>query len=83
MNSKILLEQLLQLTVWLPIKNYESYEVSICGMIRNINTKLTLKHGINNAGYYYVILSKNLKRKSHNIHRLVAKQFIPNINNDK
>ena len=47
MDSKVLLQQLLQLTVWLPIKDYENYEVSICGQVRNVNTKRMLKNQIN------------------------------------
>ena len=81
MNSKELLEQLLQFTVWLPIKGYDNYEVSICGMIRNVITKRILKPGINN-GYYSVVLC-NGKHKTLNIHRLVAQHFIPNIKNDE
>ena len=82
MNSKILLEQLLQLTIWLPIKGYDNYEVSICGMVRNVITKRILKPNINTHNYYYVNLYNNHKVKKHYIHRLVAKQFIPNIEND-
>ena len=83
MNSKRLLEQLLQLTVWLPIKNYDNYEVSICGMVRNITSKRILKNQINNHNYYHVILYKNGKSKIHYIHHIVAIHFIPNINNAK
>ena len=83
MDYKLLLEQLKMITVWLPIKNYENYEVSICGMVRNVNTKRILKPSVSNVGYYYVNLYKNIKVKKHTIHRLVGKTFIPNINNDK
>ena len=55
-DYKLLLEQLKMITVWLPINGYDNYEVSICGMVRNVNTKRILKPGINNGGYYYVIL---------------------------
>ena len=82
-NRKILLQQLLLLTVWLPIKNYENYEVSICGSVRNITTKRILKPSIDTVGYYHVILYKNGKCKLYKVHRLVAKHFIPNINNAK
>ena len=82
MNSKILLEQLLLKTVWLPIKDYDNYEVSICGSVRNAITKRVLKPGIDGPGYYYVDLCKNGNHKKHKIHRLVARQFIPNINNN-
>ena len=83
MDYKLLLEQLLNLTVWLPIKNYDNYEVSICGQVRNMITKQILKPQFRKCGYYYVNLYKNNKMKHHYIHRLVSIHFIPNINNDK
>ena len=43
MEYKLLLQQLLQLTIWLPIKVYDNYEVSICGMVSNVITKRILK----------------------------------------
>ena len=83
MNSKELLEQLLQLTIWLDIKGYENYQISICGSVRNVKTKRILIPIINTHGYYYVNLYKNNKMKHEFIHRLVAIHFIPNINNSK
>jgi hypothetical protein len=80
--SKIeLLNKLLELTVWLPIKDYPNYEVSICGQVRNVTTKRILKPGIRGNGYYFVVLCNKNSIKSHSIHRLVAKAFIPNIFN--
>jgi hypothetical protein len=37
-----------------------------------------LKFGHRKNGYLYIVLSKNNKQKKENIHRLVAKAFIPN-----
>ena len=72
------------ITVWLPIKNYENYEVSICGMVRNITSKRILKPKINGCTIFFVDLYENKsKAKKHYIHQLVAKHFLPNINNDK
>ena len=51
-------------------------------MTRNVNTKRILKPAITKSGYYYVVLY-NGKHKTHNIHRLVAQHFIPNIKNAK
>ena len=82
MNNNQLLQQLLQLTVWLPIKGYDNYEVSICGMVRNVNTKKILRPSICKNGYYCVNLYQKSIRKLHKIHRLVAKHFIPNLNNN-
>ena len=43
MSNTELLNQLLNLTVWLPIKDYPNYEVSICGSVRNVKTKRILR----------------------------------------
>ena len=59
--SKIeLLNQLLQLTVWMPIDGYENYEISICGQVRNIKTKRVLRPRFK-KGYYSAYLYKNDK----------------------
>ncbi len=47
MNRIELLNKLLELTIWLPIKGYEHYQISICGQVRNVKTKRVLKSGIN------------------------------------
>ena len=83
MDYKLLLEQLLQITVWLPVKDYDNYEVSICGSVRNVITKRILKPYISTTGYYYVTLYKNKESKKYKIHRLIAIHFIPNIENNK
>ena len=78
--SKIeLLNKLLELTVWLPIKGYDNYEVSICGSVRNVTTKRILKPGITSNGYYMVVLCNKNGKKTHKIHRLIATHFIPNL----
>jgi len=82
MSNTELLNKLLELTIWLPIKDYPNYEVSICGSVRNVKTKRILRPSIR-AGYYAVVLCKNNTTKTLNIHRLVCKAFIPNLNNEK
>ena len=82
MNRIELLNQLLEYTIWMPIKGYENYEISICGSVRNIKTKKLLKPGISSNGYYIVDLYKMQKHKKFKVHRLVAIHFIPNIRND-
>lgn len=63
------------------IKDYENYEVSENGDVRNVKTGRIMKLYLQ-QGYYRVSLikSKNVK-KSEAVHRLVAIAFIPNIDN--
>lgn len=78
---------------WKDIEGYEDlYQISNTGKVRSLDRYI--KIGQNRRikkgqiikvpikkGYYQVRLSKNGKRKSFNVHRLVAKAFIPNPNN--
>ena len=68
-------------TIWKQIQGYPNYEISICGQVRNFKTKRVLKQCINHNGYYRVHLSKNNLDTIHRVHRLVALNFIPNIDN--
>ena len=65
--------------IWLPIKDYENYEISNLGRVRKKDK--ILKQYKNDKGYLYVSLSKNNKRKLFRVHRLVAITFIENPNN--
>ena len=56
MSNTELLNQLLNLTIWLSIKGYENYEVSISGRVRNITTKMDLKQYKTDTGHYQVVL---------------------------
>lgn len=60
---------------WLPIKNYDNYEVSDSGLIRNSKTGRILKTNPNSNGYLTASLYKNHKPASKKIHRLVADTF--------
>ena len=62
--------------IWKNISNYDNYEVSSFGNVRNKNTGRILKPS-NIGGYYYVGLS-NIKTKTFSVHRLVALSFIEN-----
>lgn len=69
---------------WKAIKDFPNYEISTKGNIRNIirQSKL-LRKQINNVGYEYVILSnKTTKHKTLTVHRLVARTFLDNYNNN-
>ncbi len=66
--------------LWKEIEDYNSYEVSTFGNIRNKKTKHILKPSINI--YCYVSLTdNNKKRSSCAVHRIIAKTFIPNTDN--
>jgi len=61
------------------IKEFNTYEVSNIGNVRNIKTGRILKP--RSRGGYLAVNLYNNGQKSPDIHRLVAKAFIPNINN--
>ena len=70
--------------IWKYISGYgEDYQVSNLGRVRSLKRKnikiMNIK--INRHGYCTVYLTKNGILKTLTVHRLVAKAFIPNINN--
>ena len=62
--------------VWKNILNYDNYEVSSFGNVRNKNTGRILKKA--NLGGYYCVGLSNIKTKTFSVHRLVAMSFIEN-----
>ena len=66
--------------VWKHLANYENYEVSSFGQVRNKKTSRILKPACN-GGYMSVGLSNVGKTKSHSVHRLVALTFLDNPEN--
>ena len=70
-------------TIWKQIKGFPNYEISICGQVRNFKTKRILNPMISCKGYYYIHLYDNDNQIKQRIHRLIALNFIPNINNDQ
>ena len=62
------------------IQDFENYEVSNLGNIRNKKTGKILKPRIH-KGYYDVNLSKNNKSYRKTVHRLIAESFIDNPEN--
>ena len=65
---------------WKQIEDYEHYEVSTEGRVKNKKGEI-LKARKNEHGYLYVSLWKNNKGKNFRVNRLVAIAFIPNPNN--
>lgn len=68
--------------IWKDIEGYEGlYQVSNLGRICSVTRKSGILKGSTRNGYKTVILYKNGKYKSYNVHRLVAQAFIPNPEN--
>ena len=63
---------------WKDIADFDNYEVSDLGRVRNKKTKRILRLVKDSGGYVQVNLYNDGERKSIKIHRLVASTFIPN-----
>lgn len=63
--------------IWKDVKDYENYEVSNLGNVRNKTTEQVLIPYENYKGYLRVVLGG----KNKSVHRLVAEAFIENPNN--
>lgn len=67
---------------WKILKENENYSINKKGEIKNNITKKILSPSINkDSGYYQIDLWKNNKSKKYTLHRLVASNFIPNLEN--
>ena len=66
---------------WRLIDNYDNYEVSSHGRVRNNKTAKILKLYTSKDGYYKVGLSKNKKKTVIRIHQLVCLAFCDNPDN--
>ncbi len=65
--------------IWASISEYLNYEVSWFGRVRNTKTGRILKGKLNPNGYMSVNLyKKGSKQKTHFIHQLVAREWVPN-----
>lgn len=71
--------------IWKDVVGYEGlYEVSNLGKVRSVsrgNRKGRVRVLYQSGRYLDVVLSKEGKHKTHDVHRLVAMAFIPNPNN--
>lgn len=67
---------------WKILKENENYSINEKGEIKNDITKKILSPSINkDSGYYQIDLWKNNKSRKYTLHRLVANNFIPNLEN--
>lgn len=66
---------------WTVIHEYDDYEVSNHGRVKNSTTGKMLKLGKNKHGYQLVSLNKNGNYKTLRVHRLVAGAFLDNTHN--
>lgn len=80
-----------QKEIWKDVPGYENfYQANPCGLIKSLSKSLKTRYGFritkdliiantdNGNGYLVCSLSKNTKRKSILLHRLIALTFIPN-----
>ena len=63
---------------WKSIDGYRNYEVSWWGRVRNATTGRIMKGSITIGGYLVVGLRKNKINKTHNVHQLVAREWVDN-----
>lgn len=66
---------------WKVIIGYPNYKVSNMGNVSGKNGKKISK--CKRGNYFAINLYKNNKRKTFNVHRLVAESFIPNTENKR
>ena len=67
--------------IWKDITDFDNYEVSTFGNVRNKNTKRLIAQHANYDGYLLCSLYINGKKKGKGVHRLVALAFIENPEN--
>lgn len=69
--------------IWKEIKDYPLYQVSNLGRVKSLRfgKERIIKGGIDTRGYSMMNLTGNNCRESVLTHRLVAKAFIPNLEN--
>ena len=63
---------------WKQIQEHPNFEVANHGRVRNTETDNVISNSRNKHGYYTVRLAKDGIQKTHNLHSLVARYFVPN-----
>ena len=63
---------------WKQIQEHPNFEVSNHGRVRNTDKDKVISNSRNKHGYYTVHLAKDGIQKTHNLHSLVARYFVPN-----
>ena len=66
---------------WASIDGYLNYQISWWGRVVNTKTGRILKAGRSSNSYLSVVLCKGGKMKSHSVHVLVAREWVPNPDN--
>ena len=64
--------------LWKDIPEYELYQISNLGRVKNKRTGIIRKNIVSFGLYQTIKLCKNGKQHLHLVHRLVAQTFIPN-----
>ena len=67
--------------IWKKIDGFENYSVSNMGRVRNDGSGRVLSLWNKYNGYKMVTLTRNYEKHIFQVHRLVAKAFIPNPDN--
>lgn len=63
--------------IWKDVPDYEGlYKASNSGLIFGVKRQRLVKPNLNRHGYYTLTLSKNNKRNTRSVHRLVATAFL-------
>ena len=68
---------------WKVVNDFENYEISNMGIVRNKLKHTVLKAHNRKDGYYSVKLCRKNFSQNKSIHRLVALHFVENANHDK
>ena len=69
--------------IWKVVDGYENYKVSSLGRVKNVKTGRILKGSDRGNGYLTVVLYKNKKAKTFNVHQLIGKAFLVNPENKR